>query len=130
MVALGRTCLDRLRNVPTDRSGRIIQRGHHARRTARYYPCDEAGRRPLQRKHHVPDDRKATIWLADALFRLHKTDEAREVLQSFLADLDALDEDKKNVAEIILSKQRNGPTGSIKLAFLKQFTRFDNYFGE
>ena len=29
-------------------------------------------------------------------------------------------------AEIIVAKQRNGPTGSIKLAFLKDYTRFEN----
>jgi len=29
-------------------------------------------------------------------------------------------------AEIIIAKQRNGPTGSIKLAFLKDYTRFEN----
>ena len=47
----------------------------------------------------------------------------------YARDLDALEEEKKNVAEIILAKQRNGPTGTVKLAFLKEFTRFDNYFG-
>jgi len=30
------------------------------------------------------------------------------------------------VAEIILAKQRNGPTDTIKLAFLKEYTRFEN----
>jgi replicative DNA helicase len=39
-------------------------------------------------------------------------------------------EENAGVAEILISKQRNGPTGSIKLAFLKEFTRFENYFGE
>ncbi|HUD22647.1 MAG TPA: replicative DNA helicase [Acidobacteriaceae bacterium] len=35
-------------------------------------------------------------------------------------------EDVKGQAEIIVAKQRNGPTGSIKLAFLKDYTRFEN----
>jgi replicative DNA helicase len=30
------------------------------------------------------------------------------------------------VAEIIIAKQRNGPTGVLKLAFLRQFTKFEN----
>jgi len=39
-------------------------------------------------------------------------------------------DENAGVAEILISKQRNGPTGSIKLVFLKEFTRFENYFGE
>jgi replicative DNA helicase len=32
----------------------------------------------------------------------------------------------EGVAELIIGKQRNGPTGAIRLAFLKQYTRFEN----
>jgi replicative DNA helicase len=40
-------------------------------------------------------------------------------------------EDKKNVAELILAKQRNGPTGTIELRFVPSSMRFDNlYHGE
>ena len=35
-------------------------------------------------------------------------------------------EENQGIAEIIISKQRNGPTGTIKLAFIKEFTRFEN----
>ncbi|HNT57791.1 MAG TPA: replicative DNA helicase [Syntrophales bacterium] len=36
------------------------------------------------------------------------------------------DNPEKGIAEIIIGKQRNGPTGKVKLAFLKEFTRFEN----
>src|SRR5579864_7383397 len=34
--------------------------------------------------------------------------------------------DSQGVAELIIGKQRNGPTGVIKLAFIREFTRFEN----
>jgi replicative DNA helicase len=34
--------------------------------------------------------------------------------------------DNQGVAEIIIAKQRNGPVGSMKLAFIKEYTRFEN----
>ncbi|MDE2149652.1 MAG: replicative DNA helicase [Gammaproteobacteria bacterium] len=36
------------------------------------------------------------------------------------------DSAERGIAEIIISKQRNGPTGVVKTAFLGQYTRFDN----
>ena len=33
----------------------------------------------------------------------------------------------KGKAEIIIGKQRNGPIGRVELAFLSQYTRFENY---
>jgi replicative DNA helicase len=36
------------------------------------------------------------------------------------------DSDKKGIAEIIVAKQRNGPVGTVELAFLKEFTKFVN----
>ncbi|MDR0380075.1 MAG: replicative DNA helicase, partial [Candidatus Accumulibacter sp.] len=33
----------------------------------------------------------------------------------------------KGTAEIIISKQRNGPTGMVRLTFLGEYTRFENY---
>jgi replicative DNA helicase len=34
--------------------------------------------------------------------------------------------DNEGVAELIIGKQRNGPTGVVKLAFIREYTRFEN----
>jgi replicative DNA helicase len=39
-------------------------------------------------------------------------------------------EENKGLAEIIIGKQRNGPIGSVQLAFLKEFSRFENLWRE
>ncbi len=39
-------------------------------------------------------------------------------------------EENQGMAELLISKQRNGPTGTVRLAFLKEFTRFENYYGD
>ena len=39
------------------------------------------------------------------------------------------DSPKKGTAEIIIGKQRNGPIGSITLAFLGEYTKFENFTG-
>ena len=36
----------------------------------------------------------------------------------------------KGQAEIIIGKQRNGPTGTIKSTFLGQYTKFENFASE
>jgi replicative DNA helicase len=56
--------------------------------------------------------------------------DADVVIFIFREDMYATDGDVRpenaGTAEIIVGKQRNGPTGTVRLAFLKQYTRFEN----
>ena len=82
-----------------------------------------------------------------ALSQLSRAPEARQDHRPMLADLresgsieqDAdvvmfihredyynKDTEKKNIAEIIVAKQRSGPTGTIELAWMPDYTKFEN----
>src|SRR5256714_1134755 len=54
---------------------------------------------------------------ADVIMLLHREDYYRMSEPDFVPD---------NIAEVIIAKQRNGPTGTIKLTFLTKATRFEN----
>jgi replicative DNA helicase len=91
----------------------------------------------LARELHVP---------VIALSQLNRAVESREEKRPRMADLresGAIEQDadlvlllhrpeyydqndQPGVAEVIVAKNRNGPTGSVKLTFLKNLTRFEN----
>jgi replicative DNA helicase len=54
---------------------------------------------------------------ADVVALLHREDYYRQTEPDFMPD---------NIAEVIIAKQRNGPTGTIKLYFDSKSTRFEN----
>jgi replicative DNA helicase len=56
--------------------------------------------------------------------------DADVVLFIYREDMINPTEDNNGLAELIIGKQRNGPTGSIQLAFSKQFTKFDSFYQE
>lgn len=51
--------------------------------------------------------------------------DADVVLLLFREDYYNPTEENKGIAEVIISKQRNGPTGTLRLAFIKEYTRFE-----
>jgi replicative DNA helicase len=54
---------------------------------------------------------------ADVIMLLHREDYYRQTEPDFVPD---------NIAEIIIAKQRNGPTGTVKLTFVNKTTTFKN----
>ena len=54
---------------------------------------------------------------ADVVMLLHREDYYRMSEPDFQPD---------NIAEVIIAKQRNGPTGTVKLTFVNKTTRFEN----
>ena len=38
------------------------------------------------------------------------------------------EKESKGIAELIMAKQRNGPTGIVKVAWIKRFARFESIF--
>jgi replicative DNA helicase len=54
---------------------------------------------------------------ADVVILLHREDYYKMSEPDFQPD---------NIAELIIAKQRNGPTGTVKLAFMSKTTRFEN----
>jgi replicative DNA helicase len=90
----------------------------------------QLSRAPESRSDHRPqlaDLRESGALEQDAdvvafIFReeVYKTPDERE----------ALPEDRKNVAELIIAKQRNGPTGTVDLRFTPSSMRFDNLYRE
>jgi replicative DNA helicase len=53
--------------------------------------------------------------------------DADVVLLIFREDRYSQEPENEGIAEIIVAKQRNGPTDTVKLAFIKERTRFENY---
>ncbi|HMH19647.1 MAG TPA: replicative DNA helicase [Burkholderiales bacterium] len=49
------------------------------------------------------------------------------ILAIYREEVYTADTPEKGVAEIIILKQRNGPIGTVKLTFLGEYTRFENY---
>ena len=55
--------------------------------------------------------------------------DADVVIMIYREDMYEATEENQGVAELIIAKQRNGPTGSVRLAFIREFTRFENLEG-
>lgn len=68
-------------------------------------------------------------WLADGIVSHNSgaiEQDADIVMFIFREEEYKATDENRGIAEIIIGKQRNGPTGNRRLAFIKEFTRFEN----
>ncbi len=69
-------------------------------------------------------------WLADGIVTHNSgalEQDADLILMIYREEVYEPNTPRKGIADIIIAKQRNGPTGDIQLTFLGAFTKFENY---
>ena len=68
-------------------------------------------------------------WLADGIV-VHNSgaieQDADLIMMIYREEVYEPDTPRKGIADIIIAKQRNGPTGEVHLTFLGKYTRFEN----
>jgi replicative DNA helicase len=72
-------------------------------------------------------------WLADGIVSHNSgalEQDADVILLIYREEVYDPNTTRKGIADIIIAKQRNGPTGDVQLTFLGQYTKFENYAPE
>lgn len=90
----------------------------------------QLSRAPESRSNHRPQmadlrDSGSIEQDCDELYFLY-----RDELYKSAEEREAMPEDRKNIAELIIAKQRNGPTGTVDLRFTPGSMRFDSLYRE
>ena len=92
-------------------------------------PCRRhraAGRRRRSSTSPCPGP---SSWLADGIV-VHNSgaieQDADVIMMIYREEVYEPDTPRKGIADIIIAKQRNGPTGEVHLTFLGKYTRFEN----
>ncbi|MFH1539134.1 MAG: replicative DNA helicase, partial [bacterium] len=66
---------------------------------------------------------------ADVVLFIYREDYYKRIVEEGPDEAEYVHSSDAEPTEIGIAKQRNGPTGRIKLTFLSQYTRFENYEG-
>ena len=72
-------------------------------------------------------------WLADGIVNHNSgaiEQDADVILLIYREEVYDQNTTRKGIADIIIAKQRNGPTGDVQLTFLGQYTKFENFAPE
>ncbi len=80
----------------------------------------------LSQLSRAPESQRRRPQLSDLRESGALEQDADVVLLIYREDQYEATEENQGIAEIIIGKQRNGPTGTVRLAFVKEHTRFEN----
>ena len=80
----------------------------------------------LSQLSRAPESQRRRPQLSDLRESGALEQDADVVLLIYREDQYEATEENQGIAEVIVGKQRNGPTGVVKLAFIKEYTRFAN----
>jgi replicative DNA helicase len=80
----------------------------------------------LSQLSRAPESQRRRPQLSDLRESGALEQDADVVLLIYREDQYEATEENQGIAEIIIGKQRNGPTGTVKLAFIREHTRFEN----
>jgi replicative DNA helicase len=80
----------------------------------------------LSQLSRAPESQRRRPQLSDLRESGALEQDADVVLLIYREDQYDATEENQGIAEIIVGKQRNGPTGTVRLAFIKEHTRFEN----
>jgi len=109
---------------PESRQVEISEISHNLKSMAKELDIPVIAMAQLNRGPEGRDDKKPL--LSDLRESGSIEQDADVVMLLFREEYYDTETEKKGVAEVHIAKNRTGPTGTVDLAFLKQFTRFEN----
>ena len=123
MILIDYIQLMQVSGTPENRAGEISEISRSLKAIAKEFKCPVIAGSQLNRGlEQRPDKRPIMSDLRES----GAIEQDADVIMAIYRDEVYHDDAEKGIAEIIILKQRNGPIGKKKLAFIGQYTKFED----